>query len=338
MTTSELIIIDSEIAPRPGDDLSRHPAAVYLSGLESSSSRRTMHQALDTIAGILAEGSDALTFPWSQLRFQHTAAVRAQLAQRYAPATANKMLSALRGVLGAAFDLGLIGAEDYQRAVRIRSVKGETLPAGRSIPADERAALLQACREDPGPAGLRDAAMIALLYACGLRRAELVRLDVGDYEPVSGALRIHGKRRKQRLVYVLNGAADELQDWLAIRGDDPGPLLWRIRRGGHLQPGDRLTGQAVYHVVTQRAQQAGVDKLSPHDFRRTFVGDLLDAGADIVTVQGLAGHASPTTTARYDRRPERTKRQAAGLLEVPRGAPAEVEIGCVIDVRTRTPP
>ena len=137
-----------------------------------------MRGALDKIAGLLAQGADAFTAPWARLRFLHTTAIRSRLAELYAPATANKMLSALRGVLGAAFDLGLIGAEEYQRAVKVKGVKGETLPAGRSVTLGELAALMATCANDQSAAGPRDAAMIALLYSCGLRRAELVGLDL----------------------------------------------------------------------------------------------------------------------------------------------------------------
>ncbi|HIG73786.1 MAG TPA: site-specific integrase [Bacteroidetes bacterium] len=95
-------------------------------------------------------------------------------------------------------------------------------------------------------------------------------------------------------------------------------LFVRARRGGALdQNVDALTGQAVYHVLRQRAAEAGVEAFSPHDLRRTYIGDLLDEGADLSVAQDLAGHSSLTTTAGYDRRGERAKEQAASRLDVP---------------------
>lgn len=78
-----------------------------------------------------------------------------------------------------------------------------------------------------------------------------------------------------------------------------------------------MSEQGVLRALQRRGEQAGVAPFSPHDLRRTFISDLLDAGADIVTVSQLAGHASPSTTSRYDRRGEEAKLRAIDLLNVP---------------------
>lgn len=94
------------------------------------------------------------------------------------------------------------------------------------------------------------------------------------------------------------------------------PLLSRVLRGGHVRLW-RLTPQAVHVVIERRILKPGVNAATTHDFRRTLCGDLLDAGADLASVQALLGHASPVTTARYDRRSERARRKAAELAKVP---------------------
>lgn len=233
------------------------------------------------------------------------------------PSVINQTLCAIRKLVREAADNGVIDPALAAGIANIKGIRSETLPAGRSITPGELSALLNTCAADLSPAGARDAAIIALLYSAGLRRAELVSLDIVDFDSVTGELKIlHAKGRKQRTAHITNGAKAALLDWLTVRGDGPGPLFLQIRKGGHVKRG-RLTTQAVYTILQNRAQQAGVRDISPHDFRRSFVGDLLDAGADIVTVQKMAGHADVSTTAKYDRRGEEAKRKAARLLHIP---------------------
>jgi len=301
--------------------IDQNPAAVYLYGLPSDRSRRVMTQALRTIASLLtgqdARNADILAIRWGSLRYPHTAAVRARLGDIYSPATANRTLSALRGVLKEAWRLGQMSAEDYQRAIDVQNIKGETVPAGRELSDGEILALVNICKADSSPAGVRDAAIIGLLYTCGLRRAELVALDVSDFEPESGRLLIRaGKGRKQRTVYAQGGALRALNDWLKVAQLDSAPLFVPVLKGDRIVP-RRMNAQSIYDMLKKRATEAGVKDFSPHDMRRTFVGEMLERGVDIATVANIAGHASVDTTRRYDRRPEQTKKRAAEKLHFP---------------------
>ena len=295
--------------------LTLHPAAVYLDSL-APGSRPTMEQALNAIASLLTNGEcDAMTLNWGALKYQHTALVRSALMKKHAPATANKMLCALRRVLQEAFKLDLMDAIDYRKAVDLPSINVKKRLQGRALTTKEITALMQVCTADEAPVGARDAALIAILR-CGLRRQEVVNLHLKDFDATSGALEIlGGKGGKDRTVYMPSTTIAAVEDWLVIRGKRPGPLLLPIRKGGELQ-WRRMTPQAVLMIVRKRAESAGVERFSPHDFRRTFCSDLLDNGVDIVTVQKLAGHASPSTTAKYDRRGEETKRKAMEYLDI----------------------
>ncbi len=156
--------------------------------------------------------------------------------------------------------------------------------------------------------------MLSLLYGCGLRRAEVVALDLADWRRDASQLRVRGKGDKERIAHT-DALIHVLEAWLRVRGDKPGPLLTCIERG---HPGlRRMSTRAVYFAVKRRAKEARIGDLSPHDLRRTFVGDLLEAGADLSQVQGLAGHSQVTTTQRYNRRPEQSRKKAAQRLWIP---------------------
>jgi integrase len=273
-----------------------------------------MREALNAIARLLTNGTcDAMTLNWAALRYPHTAVVRSVLMERYSPAMANKMLCALRRTLKEAWRLEQMSAEDYDRAVDIESIQGTSLLRGRALSGEEIAALMDACTLDLTLVGVRDAAMLAILMV-GLRRSEVVNLDLKDFNPRTRALTIRGaKGRKDRIVYLPVGSFRAVKDWLAVRGKEPGPLLYPLNKAKCLIP-RRMSEQAALH---RRGKEAEVDYFSPHDLRRTFISNLLDAGADLVTASELAGHSSTSVTARYDRRGEETKKKAIDLLNVP---------------------
>jgi len=292
------------------------PVAVYLAGLGSAKSRSTMRAALAQVAAALGAAT-AHAIPWGALRYPHVAALRARLAERGAPASVNKVLSAVRGVAREAMRLGQLDAGDYTKIADVEGLRGERLPAGRHVELPELVALFAAC-PSATPLGARDAALLAVLRVAGLRRAELAALALEDLDRAPWTLRVLGKGNKERRAFVVQ-ARPEIETWLAVRGEAPGPLFCAVNKGGR-PTGARMGESSIAYVLARVAVRAGVDDVSPHDMRRTFVGDLLDAGADIAVVQRLAGHAQVTTTQRYDRRGERAAAKAAALLSVPRVA------------------
>ena len=302
------------LAGSPGARAGENPAAVYLAALADGPSRDGMRSTLDQIAA-LAGFPDAAAVPWPEFRFQHVAAVRSAAAAALAPATANKYVSALRGVLKASWRLGQIDTEDYMRAIDVPLVRGSRLPSGRALDSGEVGRLFAVCAEDASPAGKRDGAAFSLLYGVGLRRAEAVALQLADYDRNDGALAVRGKGNRQRAVFASNGAKRAIDGWIAVRGAAPGPLLCPVDKAGRIaiRP---ITAQAIMVRLKRRSEEAGIASCSPHDLRRTFVSDLLEAGADIAIVQRLAGHASPLTTSRYDRRGNEAMQRAAARLRV----------------------
>ena len=292
-------------------------ATAYLASLKSAVGRRGMLSQLRKVARILgAPDIDAVN--WATLNAANVRAILSALStQNLAPASIATTLNALKGVARAAWERGTLDTETYQRIRSIRPPAGSRLPAGRDIDAGERLALMQTTARDRTPAGVRDAAILAMLIATGMRRAELCALRTSDVDLQSGKLRVIGKGDKERTAYLRNNALRYLRDWLAVRGDGPGPIFCRINKAGRIFPEGALSTTAMHKIITKRAAEAGLSDITPHDFRRTYAGELLDAGQDIATVAALLGHASVTTTARYDRRGERAKEAAAACVSVP---------------------
>jgi len=298
----------------PADMTAATPAQIYLAGLSSGS--QGMRQSLDVIAGILSPDTDADTYPWWEVTYRDSMNVRIALADRYKPATVNKMLSALRGVLKQSWRLGYIDADAYRRAADVENVRASVLPSGRALAGHEIAQLFESCAGDLSPKGVRDAAMLSVFYGCGLRRGELARLEVDDFDLEDGSIVVHGKRGRQRTVYLTEVGCQHVRAWIRRRGNTSGPLFCPVNQKGEVTI-SRMRGESISYILRRRQEQAGTEPFSPHDMRRTFVTTLLEAGEDVFTVQKLAGHADVKTTVRYDRRDETAKRRAVRHLHIP---------------------
>ena len=299
--------------------LDQNPVAVFLGSRLASHSRKTMLGGLKRANMILSGGQiDVLNMPWNKLRVQHMKRLRTMLIESgMAPATVNITLSSVRGVLREAWELRQISTDDYQRAISVKDVPNNPLPTGRHVESFEIEAMMDTCH-NRGATGLRDAAIILLCYNAGLRRNEAVQVRVEDYSGVTGDIAIrHGKGNRARIVNI--GGINSrvwMRAWIAARGEWEGPLLAPITKTGSIQKRG-MTSQSIRNRLSAVAEIAKVEPLTPHDLRRSFIGELLNAGEDIVTAQKLAGHASVSTTAKYDRRGDEVRRRAAGKIQVP---------------------
>ncbi|WP_433160005.1 tyrosine recombinase XerC [Kribbella sp. CA-247076] len=195
-----------------------------------------------------------------------------------------------------------------QRTGRITTDPGALLASPRphkSLPgvlgqADTRAVLDAAAvaADDGSPIGLRDLAIMELLYATGIRVGELCALDVDDIDTSRRVVRVLGKGRKERSVPYGVPASDALRRWLdearpQLARPGSGPAVFLGARGG------RIDQRAVRRLVHQRIGVVDAPDLSPHGLRHTAATHLLEGGADLRSVQELLGHASLATTQIY---------------------------------------
>lgn len=207
--------------------------------------------------------------------------------------SAARHLSALRGLCRFLAREKLI--DDDPSALLRHPRVGTRLP--KLLTRAEVMALLDA--PDPStPRGLRDRAMLALMYATGLRVSELCRLKLADVDRSRGVLSAYGKGRKRRLVPVGDVALDRLEDYLKnarpLTAKPNETVLFVSPRGG------ALTRQAFWKLIGQYALAAGITKtISPHQLRHSFATHLLEGGADLRSVQAMLGHASLGTTEIY---------------------------------------
>ena len=242
--------------------------------------------------------------------------VRAYLAflhgRGVSKATVARKLAALRSFYR---ELAREGVMTANPAALVATPKQEKrLP--RPMSEDEVRALLDSAFGGEA-ADARDRAILEMLYATGCRVSELVGADLGDLElsrDGEGMLRVLGKGRKERLVPVGRKAVTALRAWLGVRDATAAPVAVRAADRDALflnQRGGRLTDRSVRRILDGRLRAAAVQAhVSPHALRHSFATHMLDAGADLRSIQELLGHASLSTTQRY------TKVSMKRLVEV----------------------
>ncbi len=234
----------------------------------------------------------------------------------YAPAQVDRTL--LRDYLAALNDAGYVAASVARRVAELRSFGDFLVREGlldrnpfrligaprvpqrlpKYLTVAEVEALL-AVPDTSTPLGLRDRAIIEVLYAAGLRVSELVGLDLGDVDLAQAQVRVLGKGGKERIALLGRPAVRALRAYLesgrpALLGRRPTQALWLNHRGG------RLSARGVALMLSKAGERAGIrTPVFPHILRHTFATHLLDGGADLRVVQELLGHADLATTQVY---------------------------------------
>jgi integrase len=302
-------------APKPS------PVTAYLDSLEMPSSQRTMKGTLKSVALSLG-AADVAAVDWAAFDVATAMAFRARLAERVrkgtvAPLSANLRIAAIRGVLKTACLMDLITTGQLHKlGVVLKPFHGTTRRVGRALGHEEIGGLFAYCGRQQEPLRSRNLALLAVLLVGGLRRSEVVALDLADWHPAERALTFLGKGQKPRTVYVSHQAAHYIQAWVRVRGAHEGPLFHPMtpRRTIAVR---RCSNEAVYEFLERTSRHARIEAVRPHDCRRTMVSSLLGASTDVLTVMRQSGHSSARLVQAYDRRPDAAQRRAVELLACP---------------------
>jgi site-specific recombinase XerD len=302
-----------------------HPVTLYLLTL-SQNSRRTQLSALEQVVKVFTNGENSVwEMDWQNMQYKHMVQLRTLLHEReeLAFTTVNRYLSAVRAVMKECWRLELVDRETYERIRDVENISGERLPSGRLLTPDEIKKLLQACDLDwqkRKVSGVRDAAIITMLYLTGMRRSEIIALQLTDYDVSTGEITIReGKGNKDRNVFIRGDKARKrIADWLNARSYiKASSLFLTVNPYGDLTNSPITAGQTIYDLLHRRAEQAGIEEFSPHNLRHTSISEMWDAGIDGVTIKDTAGHKDIETAARYDRRGDQRKIDAAEKRDLP---------------------
>jgi site-specific recombinase XerC len=331
----ELVDIDYVLAETDVEDsawLARdvNPYLNFLRRLKPPS-RETLRFCLQQVASIM--GADDVPLEeimWHKLKRSHLQAMVSKLdALGYAHKTCALYLTAIRGVINEAHYANLIPSFEVAGIRSVKPFPQNRLPVGQFVEDPVIKALLEDCAQDTRYQGVRDAAIISLLYGCGLRRAESVAVDISKVNQKEWSLTVIGKGDKEMKKWIAPGAASRMKTWIELRNrfcEESGPLFTRIRKGRKvrspvddldpMRPGytpgaitsDGLTPMAIYFILKERSTKLGFH-VKPHDLRRTFVTRMIEKHGEGMAKM-LADHSNLATTLKYDMRGDKQKQAA----------------------------
>jgi integrase len=275
-------------------DLEQSKSAV-LNTLTSKSGQRTYEHAIDEFVEWYCSEPQLALNRTVVLRY------RIHLEQKlYAPSTINLRLAAVRRVAYEAADSGLLSPELAAGIRRVKGVRRIGVRVGNWLSAEQSKRVLQSSVRD-NLRGKRNYAMLAILVGCGLRRGELLSLRLNSIqlrEEHWVIADLIGKGGHIRTVPVPEWVKTAVDAWTEASEATQGRVFRAINKAGKIW-GDGMTAKVLWEIVKDAASQAGIEKLAPHDLRRTCARLCHLAGGELDQIQFLLGHVSIQTTERY---------------------------------------
>ena len=272
-----------------------HCKRAVLNSLGSPASRRVYEYAIDQfIAWYCSE---------PRLAFNRIVVVRYRMyleSRGLAAHTINQQLAAVRRLAHEAADAGLLSPELAAGISRVRGVKQLGFRAGNWLSAAQSAEVLQRASGE-GMRARRDYAMLAMLFGCGFRRSELVGLELGEIQIRQGhwaVVDLIGKGGHIRTVPIPEWVKAALDQWTRAAGVTEGRIFRAVARTGKVW-GKGISQNVVWYVVKTCCEKVGLERIAPHDLRRTCAKLCHDSGGELEQIQFLLGHASVQTTEPY---------------------------------------
>lgn len=272
-----------------------HSKMAVLNSLTSPGSRRVYQFAINQfIAWYCSE---------PRLAFNRIVVVRYRMhleSRRLAANTINQQLAAVRRLAHEAADAGLLSPDLAAGISRVKGVKQLGQRSGNWLSLEQSSDVLRCARGDR-VREKRDYAMLALLFGCGLRRSELVGLEMRDVQKRQehwAIVDLIGKGGHIRTVPIPEWAKRALDDWTTAAGITEGKIFRRVSRTGKVW-GKDISQNVVWYVVRRCCEKAGLERIAPHDLRRTCAKLCHSSGGELEQIQFLLGHASVQTTERY---------------------------------------
>jgi site-specific recombinase XerD len=272
-----------------------HAKTAVLNSLTSSDAQRGYRHAIDEFVDWYCSEP--------RLAFNRIVVLRYRShleSRQLAPGTINLRLGAVRRLAYEAADCGLLSADLAAGIRRVKGVKKLGVRLGNWLTAEQGQALWQ-IPDRQRLKGKRDRALLALLLTCGLRRHEAVALTLDHLQQREehwAIVDLVGKGGHIRTVPVPDWVRNELDEWLDAAEINRGRVFRRVSKAGKTW-GEGMTEKAVWHIVKEAANRAGVAKLAPHDLRRTCARLCHTSGGELEQIQFLLGHISVQTTERY---------------------------------------